>query len=403
MSTGHLVLQPYMLVRHPAYRAQLEILSEISPSIRVNAVFPEDVIEHERWAPHRSWSARALGYISRRIRRAVLVRRDIGCHYFVGAFSSDGSLLAGGHRVHIDADDPVNLYRQAFRNSIPGGHCRDVALKLLPAMRDGRLTLSFWTETQLRNFSANFHAAESAPLFQRKLLKVLPPCIRPWPIQAEIGRSGALRCLIITAGGKFWHKGVGDAIAAVHLAVEQGYPVTLTVVGEDIPEAWRRFVARHAHYRVFERLARDELDRLFLQNDLLMFPSHHDTYGWVIVEAKARGVPAIATDFYTRVEIIAHEIDGLLIPDPFANPYLPIAPVAYAAGFLEPDGPDRIHVHPLIASYMDSLVAALIRCQSDREFLRSIGNGAYRATDVHGRFGTGTRVAALREIPLLTG
>jgi len=390
-------LQPYMLERHPAYRAQLDILGELSPTVAVHAVLPRDDIEHERWAPRYSRIHRAIRYAAAHTRRYRRLKQGIGWHYVVGAFRPKMHFLLGGQRIHVDADDPVSLYKRGGRSRIDGAHCRSVALKLLSAMRSDSLTLSFWTETQLRNFAATLHPAESMPLLARGALRVMPPCIQAWPVQTEIGRSESLRCLVIATGTKFWHKGVADAMMAVHLAVERGHPACLTVVADGIPDAWRTFASHHAYYRLVGRMARVDLDALFLQHDVIVFPSHHDSYGWVIVEGKAHGLPAIATDFYTRPEIIHHGEDGLLVPDPFNNPYLPISPLAYAEGFMKPDGSHGISVSPLIEPYVESLVAALVRLERDRDLLRSMGQRAYLSTGAGGRFGRESRLAILRE------
>lgn len=401
MSTGRVVLQPYMVERHPAYRAQLDILRELSPSITVNAVFPDDDVEHERWAPRYSGIRRVVRYAAAQMHAYRLSRQRIDRHYVVGDFAPRMHFLLSTPRVHVDADDPLNLYAGIGRGQVDGAHCRRVALKLLAAMRAGTLTLSFWTEAQLRNFAATLHPSEAVPLLERGALRAIPPCIQTWPVQAQIGRSEALRCLMIATGGKFWHKGVADAMTAVHRVKQRGHAVSLTVVADSVPDAWREFASRHAYYRLVGRLARAELDALFLQHDVVVFPSHHDSYGWVIVEGKARGLPAIATDFYTRPEIVRHGEDGLLIADPFNNPFLPIAPLAYAEGFMTPDGSGGISVSPLIEPYVESLVDALARCHHDRVLLRSMGQQAYLSTAADGRFGRAARLAVLRELLLV--
>lgn len=399
MSAKELVLQPYMLEPHPGYRAQLAILPDISPSVRVNPAFPEGMPEHARWIERGARIHRMRTHLSMLVRRYA--RRGVNptCHYFAGAFSPRMHfLLKADQRIHIDADDPINLYTGVTRNRVDEVHCGIIALKLLQAVERGTLTLSFWTEVQLRNFLANFRPWESRLWFEKEAVKVIPPCISPWPMQVKIGEAEVLRCLIV-ANMKFWHKGVGDAITAVHRAVEQGCPVRLTLVEEDIPDAWRRFMMARPYYEVLgRRLSREELNEVFLRHDLILFPSHHDTYGWVLVEGKARGLPAIVTDFYTRPEIVTHEVDGLVVRDPFNNPFLPLPRSPYAGGFLEPDGQDGIYVHPVIEWYVEMLVSALVRCHTDRGLLRGMGANAYGSTSVWGHFGQGRRLAALREI-----
>ena len=61
-----------------------------------------------------------------------------------------------------------------------------------------------------------------------------------------------------------------------------------------------------------------ELDRAYADADLLVLPSRAETYGMVVTEALARGVPVIATDVGGVSEALGH--GGLLVPseDPAA-------------------------------------------------------------------------------------
>ena len=61
-----------------------------------------------------------------------------------------------------------------------------------------------------------------------------------------------------------------------------------------------------------------ELDRAYAEADLLVLPSRAESYGMVVTEALARGVPVIATDVGGVSEALGH--GGLLVPpeDPAA-------------------------------------------------------------------------------------
>ena len=60
------------------------------------------------------------------------------------------------------------------------------------------------------------------------------------------------------------------------------------------------------------------LDRAYAAADLLVLPSHAETYGMVVTEALARGVPVLATDVGGVTEALGHGEDGtrpgLLVP-----------------------------------------------------------------------------------------
>ena len=67
-----------------------------------------------------------------------------------------------------------------------------------------------------------------------------------------------------------------------------------------------------------------ELDRAYAAADLLVLASHAETYGMVVTEALARGLPVLAADVGGVTEALGHGEDGtrpgLLVPpgDPAA-------------------------------------------------------------------------------------
>ena len=67
-----------------------------------------------------------------------------------------------------------------------------------------------------------------------------------------------------------------------------------------------------------------ELDRAYAAADLLVLASHAETYGMVVTEALARGLPVLATEVGGVTEALGHGEDGtrpgLLVPpgDPAA-------------------------------------------------------------------------------------
>jgi phosphatidylinositol alpha 1,6-mannosyltransferase len=66
------------------------------------------------------------------------------------------------------------------------------------------------------------------------------------------------------------------------------------VVGEGAEGNWLRKNMRHAEFTGV--LTGDELSRTFANFDVLAFPSETDTFGLVVLEAFASGVPAVVTD-----------------------------------------------------------------------------------------------------------
>ncbi len=53
-----------------------------------------------------------------------------------------------------------------------------------------------------------------------------------------------------------------------------------------------------------------ELERAYAEADVLVLASHAETYGMVVTEALARGLPVVATDVGGVPEALGHAADG---------------------------------------------------------------------------------------------
>ncbi|HEX5619958.1 MAG TPA: glycosyltransferase family 4 protein [Solirubrobacteraceae bacterium] len=133
--------------------------------------------------------------------------------------------------------------------------------------------------------------------------------------------GAALLCVAAVTPGK-GHDVLLDALARVADLEWQ-----CTCVGSlDRDPAFTELVRRRAGDRVRFTGARTgpELDRAYAAADLLVLASHAETYGMVITEALARGLPVVATDVGGVTEALGHGADGtrpgLLVPpgDPVA-------------------------------------------------------------------------------------
>ena len=380
-------IQPIMLQKHPAYRTQINLLRTAFPE-RVATTKPPDTFEHERW--------RSDGFVQK-LRRYVsrlddLTLRKTEIAYISGSFRPHmHRFLKSVRSAYLDIDDPLCLYSDGTRNSLKGTELRGVAINLMNRLDAGHL--SFWSNAQLGNFLANFYADETVEFLATDRLSVLPPAIVPQADASSIGMFETLRCLAI-ASGKFWHKGVPDAIAAVDRLVGDGVPISLTIVGADIPKDWLAFIHSRPYLELQTKLSRADLNDVMQRHDVLVFPSHHDTYGWVLLEAKSFGLPSVTTDFYNRSEIVSNRIDGLLVQDPFGNPFLPIGPASYAAAHLS-ISQGHIQVGRLLEKYIDDLAQALRGLAADRAFLQRLGVAALESVQPESKFGVATRIARL--------
>ena len=108
----------------------------------------------------------------------------------------------------------------------------------------------------------------------------------------------ALRLLY--AGRLLEWKGVDLALRALSAVRAHGAAVRLTIVGQGPAEAALRNLATKLGLdevvRWLKWIPKSELDALYHQHDVLLFPSLRDSGGMVLLEALAHGLPVVCTD-----------------------------------------------------------------------------------------------------------
>jgi glycosyltransferase involved in cell wall biosynthesis len=85
------------------------------------------------------------------------------------------------------------------------------------------------------------------------------------------------------------------------------------VVGEGAEQEWLRNNMRQAEFTGV--LTGAELSRAFANFDVLAFPSETDTFGLVVLEAFASGVPAVVTDRGGPQFTVRHGSSGYVARD----------------------------------------------------------------------------------------
>jgi glycosyltransferase involved in cell wall biosynthesis len=131
---------------------------------------------------------------------------------------------------------------------------------------------------------------------------------------------------------------------------------TMTVIGSGPDEAWLRAIAhRHGledavHWS--PRVPQPQVMRAYLQHDVLLFPSLHDSSGNVVLEALSRGLPVVCVDAGGP---------AVLVDD--------------ACGFCVPAGEP--------AQVIEALARALAALASDRTLARRMGAAAVQRAQSH--------------------
>ncbi len=239
------------------------------------------------------------------------------------------------------------------------------------ALLDERLKLLLPWSDMARRSVLNAVSPEAAAALEPKL-RTVHPAVRP-AVEGPGERAGkTLRVLFV--GTWFYEKGGPDAVFALR-EVRRTHDVELDIVSYAPPE-WSKRLENEQGIRLHAPGGQDLIRRLYAQSDVLLFPSHMDTYGAVVGEAMAHGLPVLAPRHLALTEIIEDGASGLLFPPEnmlwaedtrcrykHAIPF----PKAYLQALRNPsDG------------YVAGIAATLARLAEERELYERLSSGAFR-------------------------
>jgi glycosyltransferase involved in cell wall biosynthesis len=108
-------------------------------------------------------------------------------------------------------------------------------------------------------------------------------------------------------------KNIGLLVQIQHNLDQNQEKARFFIVGHGGDEAWLRERMPRAEFTGV--LRGEELSRAYANMDLFVFPSHTDTFGNVVLEALASGVPAIVTPDGGPRTIVRDRETGRIVPD----------------------------------------------------------------------------------------
>lgn len=175
------------------------------------------------------------------------------------------------------------------------------------ALCDDRLRFLLpWSEAARRSLMTVLSPATSAVVAAK--VRVVPPAIRLAAERPRRRRPGPLRALFV--GTAFYEKGAVEAVRAVQ-AVRSTVPVTLDIVTY-APSEWASRLDAEPGITLHRPGGADFVQRLYGEADVLLFPSHMDTFGYVVLEAMAHGLPVLAPRHLALTETIEEGSSGIL-------------------------------------------------------------------------------------------
>ena len=209
----------------------------------------------------------------------------------------DGLLGTVGAPALVRQADRLRLVVLVHMPGPPGGPPAEV---LRAAHRV--VTTSAWTAQVLR-------AAAGLPLDR---LVVAPPGVTPAELATGTPSGQALLCVGAMAEAK------GQDVLFAALGRLAGRPWTCTCVGSLGREPGYVALQRRVltdlgiadRVRLTGSLVGPELDRAYAAADVLVLPTRLESYGMVVTEALARGLPVVATSVGGVPEALGHAADG---------------------------------------------------------------------------------------------
>jgi glycosyltransferase involved in cell wall biosynthesis len=306
----------------PNHRAAIEATAHDGALKRIHWVFPE--VRHwplqqgrePRWERTYNllWQRAALR-VARALHRTS--NFDIVHHLTWGGIRSPTFLGALGVPLVLGplggGETSPRLLRDAFpvRGKILEGirTVSNTTIMMNPlvrrGMRDAAVIVARTTDT--RNLLG--------PALRRKTLVHMGLSVSREQIGApRTARRGPPRLLY--AGRLLYWKGVHIAIQAIGELVKRMPDVRLTIVGSGPEE--RRLRADvsvrklDAHVDFVSWMPQRELLRLHDEHDLLLFPSLHDSLGWVVMESLCNGMPVVCLDLGGPKEVVTAE-SGVIV------------------------------------------------------------------------------------------
>ncbi|HEX9486010.1 MAG TPA: glycosyltransferase family 1 protein [Gemmatimonadales bacterium] len=155
------------------------------------------------------------------------------------------------------------------------------------------------------------HGIDNVVLWQRGVNPAsFSPAFRSPALRARLGGDDVPILLYVGRLGR--EKNLRYLVQAMHLLARKGSRFKLVIVGQG---PMRRTLAARLPEAVFTGpLEGEELSRCYASADLFVFPSIAETFGNVVLEAFASGLPVIGVDAGSVRELVNPTSNGRLAP-----------------------------------------------------------------------------------------
>jgi glycosyltransferase involved in cell wall biosynthesis len=377
---------------HPIYREQLHAVPAGFSYRSTHLALTDETTPTKRIVEHRARLTRTRA-TGERVALRVLSRA--GYVHRVRSHPPPGAaLIHSCERLIYDSPLPYVLdfeHAELFVLYQRAALRRRWARALLAhALMDERLRFLLpWSEAAHASLHRALGPAAASRLDART--RVVYPAVRPAVERPRERDGGTLRLLFV--GTAFYEKGAVEAIQAVR-RLSTTHDVHLDLLSF-VPREWReRLEGEHA-VTLHAPGGADVVQHLYRTADALLFPSHMDTFGYVVLEAMAHGLPVIAPAHLALNELVDDRVTGML----FA-PENPLYGTDTACRFEYTLPPPRSFLDALRepgGGYVDGIAEALAALIDDPQLRDRLAEGAL-AEVLTGKFSIERRKQALDEV-----
>lgn len=162
-------------------------------------------------------------------------------------------------------------------------------------------------------------ATECCAVRIRALCGELPCPIRVVPqmsfsrVPCQVRTRGRDRLRLLFVGRDYRRKGLLDILRIYPHLRSRYRHIELTIVSRPDPFL-RAAVEGLPDVRICSDISSDDLDHLYETSDILVVPTHADTFNLTLVEGMAKGCVIVSSNLEPMPEIAPHNEAGLLVP-----------------------------------------------------------------------------------------
>ena len=250
-------------------------------------VIKEDPFSQSRYVRNLSFNSMTTLYMLLKalLQRAVTVNGDFDfVHSFFWTFYRYRKPW-----IHENDQSPSQLIFNYFKMNNGFGQ---KVVEMIANLLNGSKAVITWT-----NYSAKGFVDDGV---EQSLVHMIP---LPMEVRCKKKEHRGIKVLFV--GRDYYRKGGDIALKVMMNVLQKHSEVTFTYVGKaTIPE--------HPRIKHYEGVSRKQLEDLYRNSDVLLYPSRDEAYGLAALEALSYGIPVIASNLPSLREIVEDSVDGYI-------------------------------------------------------------------------------------------